>query len=63
MVVLTMDELFAPRLPGRELPVHVRNAFVQSTLTDLRSLIGFLLLDSDDVRPRRQGSGMSQLRW
>jgi hypothetical protein len=57
MVVLTMDVLFAQRPPGQELPVHVRNAFVQSTLTDLRSLIGFLLMDADDVRPKRDGSG------
>jgi hypothetical protein len=60
MVVTAMDELFTSRSPGRELPTHARNAFIQSALIDLRALIGFLLMDAVDVVPTKGGTKRSR---
>jgi hypothetical protein len=50
MVAAMMRRLASPPLPD-----DVQNAFVQSALTDLRALIGFLLAHADDLRRDRKG--------
>jgi hypothetical protein len=55
MVVAAMGELSESRSPGQALAVHTRNSPIQSTLIDLRALIGFLLIDANDVVPKPGG--------
>jgi hypothetical protein len=55
MVLMALDELHRFRPPGNQLQVHEANAYLQSVLIDLRSLIGFLLSDAKDFNRGKDG--------